>query len=178
MPSSGQTGATSSSKRVGDSRALSALQRYLRGGIRSSNHARAYLERLGVAPAAQAQLLARCEAQGLIDDQLAVRLLAEHWARRGQAWVLIRHHLLEKGFDEDTVDRASRRLGLPTGDLQRARALTDAALRRSAAGRAAAGRLRPRARLERLLASRGFDEELIERVVRERLGSDLSDAEH
>jgi SOS response regulatory protein OraA/RecX len=104
-------------------------------------------------------LVATFQAQGLLDDRAAARLWAEHWARQHYADSAIRLKLLAKGFDEPLARNTIARLTCDADDEERARRLLAQHLRRSSS------RSVP-SRLARLLASRGFDSELIERVLR------------
>jgi SOS response regulatory protein OraA/RecX len=123
--------------------------------VRSRAQVRAYLTRRGVPARRQAALVARCAAQGLLDDRAAARLWAETWVRRGLPAAVIRGRLAARGFDERTIQHACATLG---------RASDDEALARVAAARL--GRARPsRPRLARALTARGFDEDVVARVL-------------
>ena len=133
--------------------------RYARVGVRSTRDVLTYLERRGASPQTAARILADCRARGFLDDGTAARLWAEQWARRGYASSAIRVKLQAKGFEARISDEAADRVGTPQADEARARLLVASSLRRQAARQ---GRL---ARLARMLASRGFDSDLIERVL-------------
>ena len=148
----------SSSKPAADVLATGAL-RYARVGVRSTRDVLTYLERRGASPNATARILADCRTLGLLDDQAAARLWAEQWARRGYASAAIRLKLQAKGFDARISDEAVTRAGSASDDEIRARLLVASSLRRQTAR---PGRSQ---RLARVLASRGFDPDLIERVL-------------
>jgi SOS response regulatory protein OraA/RecX len=89
-----------------------------------------------------------------------VRLWADHWARAGFASAAIRLKLSAKGFDEGVINNATSQLCPPSDDEERARLVLAQHARRATARLA-------RARLARTLASRGFDSDLIERLLNE-----------
>jgi SOS response regulatory protein OraA/RecX len=101
----------------------------------------------------------------MVDDRLCARLWADHWARRGYAWSAIRVKLSEKGLDEQAIEHAASWLGTASDDDARARLVIAQRLRRRAGAR-------QRSRLGRALASRGFDSDLIERILNESFGPD------
>ena len=102
------------------------------------------------------------QAQGLLDDHAAARLWAEQWARQGYAAAAIQLKLSDKGFPDGLVTNVITRYYPPTDDEARARELL--------AQRTRAGPHRAtRSRLARTLASRGFDADLIERLLGESL---------
>ncbi len=141
------------------------LHRYARTGVRSCQQLLTYLSRGGVPPRTASRLVAECEARGLVDDSAGVRLWADHWARRGYGWVVIRARLEARGFGARAIADAADRSGLPKDDEARARAVI-AARRRS--GRDDLGRL------ARVLAARGFDQDLIERLFNDATGHSVS----
>ena len=143
------------------------MARYLKTAVRSTNDVRNYLTRRRVAPRTREAIVLRAEAQGLLDDEAAVRLWADHWARRGYAWALIEEKLASKGFEEAAIRAAATTYGHASDDEQRARAAVSKALRCSPSLPS-----RQAHRLARMLASRGFDPDLIGRVVGETLGSE------
>ena len=151
----------SSSKPADDpARALTAAAlRYARVGVRSTRDVLTYLERRGASPQITARILADCRTLGLLNDRAAARLWAEQWARSGYAAAAIRLKLQAKGFGAQSSDEAAARAGSASDDEARAHALVAASLRRQSSrpGRAQ--------RLARVLASRGFDPDLIERVL-------------
>ena len=133
--------------------------RYLRTGVRSTRDALQHLSRRGLSLQRATGLVAAFQAQGLLDDRAAARLWADHWARQGYAASAIRLKLLAKGFDEPLARETISRLTRDADDEERARRFLAQRLRRSGS--------RPvPSRLARLLASRGFDSELTERVLR------------
>jgi SOS response regulatory protein OraA/RecX len=142
------------------SRALAMVGRYTRGRVRSSQEVLTYLGRRGVSPATATRVIAECRARGMLDDEACARLWADHWARRGYAWEAIRAKLAAKGVSGPVVDRAARRLGTAGDDEGRARHVVASYQRRPHAGGASQ-------RLARALRARGFDPEVIERVLAE-----------
>ena len=148
-----------SSSKPGDEVRAGVL-RYLRTGVRSTRDVLQYLSRRGLSLQRAASLVGTYQAQGLLDDRAAARLWADHWARQHYADSAIRLKLLAKGFDEPLARNTIARLTCDADDdEERARRLLAQHLRRSSR--------RPiPSRLARLLASRGFDSELIERVLR------------
>lgn len=154
-----------------DARALAALTRYLRRGVRSTQEALAYLRRLRVPGVASTRLVKVFRARGMLDDAACARLWAEHWARQGYAWGAIRARLSAKGLDEQLIHQTGKQLGTSSDD-EEARA-KDVAVRVTARFRTR----RPRARVGRTLASRGFDADVIERVLNDTFASSPSDAE-
>lgn len=149
----------SSSKDDEDARALQAVRRYVRGRVRSTVETLAHLRSRGISAATATRVIAACHAQSLLDDEACARLWAEHWARRGYAWALIREKLSAKGLPNFAIDRAARHVGsTATADVARAQ---HALVSRTRVG------LGPfqRTQLARRLAARGFDDETIERVL-------------
>lgn len=147
--------------------ALAALPRYFRSGVRSAHETVEYLRRRGVPLTQAARVVADYQRRGVVDDRACAQLWTDHWARRGYAWSAIRLKLSEKGLEAQAIEHAANRLGTASSDDARARLLVTRR-RRSAEGR------RQRSRLTRMLASRGFDQDLIERVLDESLGSGVA----
>jgi len=132
-----------------------AVRRYLRSGVRSVAEVRAFLDRRGLPAEAIDAVIADCRRQGALDDQAYARLAAEHWARQGYAGRAIRQRLAAKGVPDALVVEAIARLTNEEGDAERAtRLLSQPRWRRAEPSRQA-----------RWLAARGFDDELIERIV-------------
>jgi len=148
----------SSSKPAVDALAAGVL-RYARVGVRSTHDVLAYLKRRGASSEIAARILADCRTLGLLDDRAAARLWAEQWARRGYASAAIRLKLQAKGFDAQASDEAVVRAGSASDDETRARLIVTSYLQRQT--------VRPgrSQRLARVLAARGFNQELIERVL-------------
>ncbi|MBI3021730.1 MAG: RecX family transcriptional regulator [Candidatus Omnitrophica bacterium] len=160
----------SSSRAEGKGRpVLAALPRYLRSSVRSSCEVVAYLRRRGLSPQRAARAVLESQASGLLDDEACARLWADHWARRGWAWAAIRAKLSLKGLDERAIDGAVRHLEAAADDGARARLVAAAYLRRHAATPTS------QRTLARSLAFRGFDADLIDRVLRESFEVSLSD---
>jgi len=176
-----------------------AVSRYVRSGVRSTHEALQYLRRRGVPVRRAVAVVSACQAQGLLDDRAAARLWANHWARQGYAAEAIRLKLADKAFDERDILEVIRPLRVSTAEEERARLVlardarrrTRGAPRAEAVGRnperahgqpAPARRSGPgrpwreskgrpsRARLARVLASRGFDPDLIDRLLAESFG--------
>ena len=138
--------------------ALAVAARFLRTGVRSVHEVRAYLTRREISPAAVRRVIDQLLAQGTLDDCACARLWAEHWARRGYAWSAIRLKLTAKGLSDEVIARAVNTLGTAAADVTRARELVERHCRRTTQRRASP-------RLWRLLASRGFDQDVIEQVL-------------
>lgn len=165
----------SSSKPETDAaRAAAALGRYLRRAVHSVQEAERFLRRRGVSGAGAKVVLGGVQARGWLDDRACARLWAEHWARQGYAWSAIEVKLSAKGLQDDAICACARRLGRSSDDEARARRLAADYLQRHPPAR---GGPRAAAGLARILASRGFDPELIERVLQDRLGCLSADAE-
>ena len=133
-------------------RLLAVVTRYTQHRVRSTQDVLARLRRAGASTGTAAQVVAE--------------LWADHWARRDYAWSAIRLKLSEKGLDAQTIDKAVHTLGSASQDEARARHAVTDALRRSSA------RSTPHqaSRLARTLASRGFDSDLIERILNDTFG--------
>ena len=139
-------------------RAVALVKRYMRGGPRSSWEVGAYLARHKVSPRVAHRVIQDCVTRGVLDDEACACLWAEHWSRAGYASPSIRARLAAKGFDDETLDHAIAQLQSSFDDEARAKAVA------ARSDRPGAGR-RERARVARRLASRGFDADLIERVL-------------
>ena len=148
---------------------LATIPRYVRCGVRSTQEALTYLRRHGVSVNRAERLVSAYHAQGWLDDRASARLWAEQWARRGYATATIRLKLSAKGFDERLIDETIQQRCPASDDEARARAVLAQHMRRHTARPA-------RARLARALASRGFDSDVIERILNESLGPSPSDA--
>ncbi len=132
----------------------------------------------------------------MLDDRSCARLWAEHWSRRGYAWIAIQQRLMRQGLGEGTIHAAARIVGGRSNDEDRARRVLADATRRPVdsahfvpstclpvrGSRPAAfgarqggvpsrveGRRTPaqHARIARTLAARGFDADLIEHILSE-----------
>jgi SOS response regulatory protein OraA/RecX len=139
--------------------------------VRSIQDVRTYLTQRGFPPAAAARAVSDCRTRGLLDDVACARLWAEHWADAGYASAAIHAKLAAKGFHADTIHDTTARLAASADDEARARLVANAFLARRGAS------TRQRASLARRLASRGFDPDVIERVLDESCGPPLSNAE-
>ena len=147
-------------------RLLAVVTRYTQHSVRSTQDVLARLRRAGASTGTAAQVVAECRVRGIVDDDACAQLWADHWARRDYAWSAIRLKLSEKGLDAQTIDKAVHTLGSASQDEARARHAVTDALRRSSA------RSTPHqaSRLARTLASRGFDSDLIERILNDTFG--------
>ena len=161
---------SSSKPRSSDAdRLLASAIRYAGTGVRSSRQVLAALRRAGASAREAQRLVAACRVRGLVDDRACARLRAEHLARRGYAWAAIRATLSAQGLTDGDIASAGHALGTAAEDAARARDVAASYHRRIP---------RPTAqRLARRLASRGFDADLIERVVAESCGVSASHAE-
>ena len=137
---------------------LAAASRYASTRVRSRQELQQYLKRRGVPAGTARQAVAACAARGLLDDRACARLWAEHWARRGYAGAAIYQRLMEKALDAAAIEQAIRTITRDSDDEARAQAFIARHLDRRT--------VRPsRSRLARTLASRGFDPDVIERVL-------------
>ena len=134
-------------------RAWGLARRWLRFGTRSTAELRTYLRSQQVPHALIPVVVQRAGAAGLVDDRACAALWATRLADQGYAREAIRRRLEAKG------------LAIPPlqDDESRAREVVQRVLRRPQAVRG----LRLRRRLARLLAQRGFDSDLIDRVLTE-----------
>ena len=162
----------SSSKPGNDptTRALAAAARYVRSGARSTSEVIRYLQRRGLPPATAARVVSDYRTRGLLDDRVCARLWAGHWARRGYAWAAIRVKLSAKGLAEEAIAAAAGEWDAPEDDMARARQIM-------AAHPASRGGAHARVRAARALSARGFDADLIERLLNESFSPSVSDAE-
>jgi len=142
-------------------------RRYLRYGTRSVSELRAHLASRGVSEDAIADVVCACERAGALDDRVCAKLIAAARAAKGYASGSIREHLAGKGLARGVVESAVRSIQAETTDEERARTVV-----RTRLSRRLEASVRLRLSLARVLARRGFDEELIDRVLREALGSE------
>ena len=143
-------------------RVLSTLPRYLRARVRSTSEVTDYLRRRGVPPQQASRAVAECRTRGFLDDRACARLWADHWARGGYAASAIRLKLAAKGLPGEVIGEVTRAYGAPADEEARARLVAAAARRRGS---------REAGRLARALVARGFEADLIERIVGESLPS-------
>ncbi len=152
----------SSSSEAGDAtRARAIAVKFTTGRVRSGRELEARLQRAGVAARLVRQVVNECLAAGLLDDEACARLWAGHWARRGYAWRVIEARLSAKGLAGALIERAAGVVGSgPTADEDRARMV---------AAVCASDPLDPRGRrrLAQRLAARGFETDLIGKVLSE-----------
>ena len=152
------------------SHTLALVARYTRAHVRSTYEVLTYLKRRGVSPEVASKTVVEAQRHGILDDVAAARLSAEHWARAGYAWTAIHQKLSEKGFHAHTIDTVATSLGDASADEARAREVVARQLRRKTG-------VLQRTRVARTLILRGFDSELIERILHESFGPRPSDAE-
>jgi len=136
--------------------ALAAAIRYTRAHVHSRQEVLQYLKRLGVSDGVGREVVAECADRGLVDDRACARLWAEHWAKLGYAQAAIHQRLTEKALHATAIEHAINLVTRDSDDEARARVVVARHLSR---GRP------PRSRLARALASRGFDPDVIERVL-------------
>ena len=137
-------------------RVLAAAVRYARTGARSTRELRAFLTRRGIAPGTARWILAECRLRGLLDDRACARLWAEHWARAGYAGAAIRLKLAAKGLEGSAIAPIMESMARASDDEARARLVV--AQQGSRGGRAG---------ISRRLAARGYEPDVIERVLNE-----------
>jgi SOS response regulatory protein OraA/RecX len=141
---------------------LAQAIRYARTGVRSRQEVQRFLERRGASASTIARILDICQARGVVDDRAYARLWAEHWARLGYARAAIHQRLAEKLVNATAIDHAINLVARDSDDEARARVVVARHLRRG----------RPsRSRLARALASRGFEPDVIDRVLSEAFDS-------
>ena len=165
----------SSSKRPAANKAggLEGLaRRFLTFGVRSRAELAAYLAGRGASPEETERLTREFTTRGLLDDRACAKLTATRLADDGFAARLIRARLLEKGLDAALIDAILPGVAPPADDAVRARTLVLQQLPQSGPSRRHA-----RARLARLLASRGHDADLSESLLADILGP-ASDSIH
>jgi SOS response regulatory protein OraA/RecX len=147
-------------------RAARLAQRYLRYGTRSAAELRAYLKTRHVPDRLIERLISECSQKGLVDDRACAKLWATTLADRGYAWVAIHQQLVAKGLNERLITEIITPLQRRADDEARARAAVQDRLRGVPQARhpAQAGRL------AQLLSRRGFDSDLIVRVLAQTVG--------
>lgn len=153
-------------------RARTLARRYLRTGLRSVRQLHDYLRTHEVSEHTTRTILARCARAGQLDDKACAKLWATHLADQGYAWASIREQLQLKGLDGRLAGGVVDRLQSHDPDERRARLLVQERLARHAAASRAD---RFRGRLARLLARRGFDPDLIGRVLADSLNPIVTD---
>lgn len=146
------------------SRARADALRLLRFRPRTERELRDRLSRKGHVPAAIHSILREFKEKGLVDDARLARYAAtQRVMSRPVSRRLLQEQLEAQGVDPALAARAVEEAAGEQGDLELARGL----------GARQAGRLKglvPEARARRLrgfLSRRGFDEEVLEQVVRE-----------
>jgi SOS response regulatory protein OraA/RecX len=139
--------------------------RYARKVVRSTHDVRAYLTRRAIPRRLADAVIARCQSLGVLDDRAAARLWADHWSRQGYAWSAIRLKLTQRGFEDRVIQELASSDASVSHETARARAVVAAALHKNPS------HPHPRGRTARLLAARGFDADVIDRVLVETFGS-------
>ena len=158
----------SSSKPETDPRGLRAgAIRYVQAAPRSAREVWSYLDRRRVPRGLASRIVAECRSHGLLDDRVSAALWAEQWLRRGYAWAVIRTKLSAKGFHEQTIETIGKTLARACDEEARARLMVQRVRGRSSPS--------TRVRLARRLTARGFDPDVIERLLGDPLTSPLSD---
>ena len=166
----------SSSKPLHDEtrRAWQLARRYLRVGTRSTDELRTYLRTKQVPPALIPPVVQHATEAGLLDDRACAILWATRLADQGYARQVIRQRLEAKGLAVSLVSRVLASRGGQDDEASRAREVVQRRLPAPAGTIGGPGRrsptvrdLRLRRRLTRLLAQRGFDSDLIDRVLAE-----------
>lgn len=115
---------------------------------------RAYLEARQV-PASRVQpLITQCTRAGLLNDALCAKLWATTWREHGYALAAIQARLQERGIPDEMIRPVLAALRAEVDDAQKAAELVQVM----------GGRRSPQ-RLSRWLASRGFDDAVIEDVI-------------
>ena len=122
--------------------------------MRSRHELTQYLQRHEVRAHEIPRIVRECERRGILNDQACARLWAEHWMRAGFGWLAIRDKLSAKGLEESIVVDVEHRLG--QDEEERARAWLDS--------RSRGGFTTSRARQ---LIARGFDPDIVERIIPE-----------
>ena len=140
---------------------LRLIRTYLRTGTRSRAEVRLYLQRRGLPSLEVVRVTRELERAGALDDRACAKLWMQRWMDEGYAWHLIRERLREKQLSERVIDELFSATRCEP-DSRRLRAIATA---RWAC--LPASDPRRRQRLARWLASRGFDLDLIERVLAE-----------
>ena len=130
-----------------------AALRFCRAGIRSTRQLRDWLKRRGLEEREALAVVRICQERGLLDDTTAAKLWTEHWSRKGYSWSVIVTRLKAKGFERSRIAPLAEVYGGPA-DESRARQV----VKGMRPGRGSA-------RCARKLAARGFDTEVIERVL-------------
>ena len=148
-------------------RALALARRYARFRARSTAELQAYLQRQRFPQPLIDRVITECVEEGLLDDRACAKLWATHLADRGDAWGAVREQLLAKGLDQELIAEVLASLQARADDATRARDLAQASLARKGLGRRPGADRRLHDRVARLLSQRGFDSELIDRVLAE-----------
>ena len=139
------------------------IRTYLRTGTRSRAEVQAYLRQRGVSLSEAARMTRELQRAGALDDRACAKLWMQRWMDEGYAQHLIRERLREKQLPERVIDELLCDARHEPDD-HRLRAIATARW-----ARLPASDPRRRQRLACWLASRGFEPDLIERVLAELL---------
>jgi len=162
-------GAPLDGERAGSADAAhAAALRLLTTRARTRAELRQRLEQRGFETAAVAEVLARLERVGLVDDAALAETVAEGRAERGLAAPAIAAELRDRGVDPEVAERAAQ-AAVPAEDrADRCRQVAEARLAQLV-GLPAPTQLR---RLASYLTRRGYPPDLAESVVRDLVGLD------
>ena len=138
-------------------RARQLARRYLRCGTRATAQLYAYLKARDIPVNAIRLIVAESTRQGMLDDHACATLWAVHLADQGYAWDAVQERLLTKGLEAAVVRQVIAPLRAEADDGRRARSFVRQRLGQRGAF--------DRQRVGRWLAQRGFDTELIDRVL-------------
>ena len=141
---------------------LAAVTRYLRGGTRSIAECRARLRSRQIPEPLINTIVNLCIARGWLDDTACTKLWVTKLAEQGFAISAIRDRLIAKGLSEQVIEPAVSALQRAEDDDQRARLLVQRLLVTLRGDRRD---VRLRRRLERRLAQRGFDQDVMSRAL-------------
>lgn len=167
---------------IGDAhnKALSAARRFVIRGVHSVSETKEYLRKKGIPDREADRFIADAQLRNQLHDPSSVRLWAEHYARKQYSWFAIRDKLFNKGFSIQHVEHLGSSLNLSVSDEARVRNLIThfcKANSRRKSMRIMAGivdmDMRSRSRLIRRLTTRGFDSELINKLIDELIGEAL-----
>lgn len=123
---------------------------------------RRYLRQRGVTGPEADRILEACRRRGVVDDRACAQLWADHWGRQGYAAAAIRAKLAAKALPAPAIDDALQ-AALSGDEEARARQVAADYLARAHAARPAGSRLINR--LARRLSARGFDPDVIARIL-------------
>jgi regulatory protein len=142
---------------VQQSEALATALKRLERSDAFESEIRALLEQKGFAEGVQTAVVNHLRGKGVLNDRRTAEGLARKMSSRSKGVEQLKQQLLKRGAPEDVIELC---LASETADVQRVQALSLLAKR--------AGSVDTRAKAGRLLHSRGFSEDLIERLLDER----------